>query len=187
MDTHGTEIRVYVHREVVAMLYQELAQNIIHIGVHFNVIQPVNRYGKGVMFATLYVIIAVAVGSQIDVCLYRSCLRITLMRTINHNSGCTRGLKPSLAAFVLVIDTHSIILLVGVDRKRSVHTITATVFKDIERLGNCLFRIIFRFKQMVRIRCQPIFILVGGSTGLVYIRSLQKQVTAGRSIFHVPA
>ena len=116
MDTHRPEIGVCIHREVVAMIHQKFSQNIIHIRVHFDVIQPVHRYGKGVVLATLYVVVAMVVGSQVDMSLYLLRFKCSLVHGLNGNGSGTCGLEPALATIVFVIKRHSGIAVCRIGR-----------------------------------------------------------------------
>ena len=171
------------------MIHQKVSHLIFHIRVHFDVVQSVHRYGKDVMLATLYGVVAMVVGSQVDMRLHLLRFECSLVHGLNDNGSGTCGFEPAFAEVALVAKIHSGIYVVRIVRKLSVYTSSPAIFKDIECLGDCLIQLVLRFKGIVHIRCQPVVVLVGGSAGQVciYIRSLRKQVAASGSILHVPA
>ena len=116
MDAHGPEIGVCIHREVVAMIYQKVSHSIIYIRVHFDVIQPVHRYGKGVVLATFYVVVAMVVGSQVDMSLYLLRVQCGFVHGLNDNGSGTCRLVPAFAAMVFVPKIHSGIAVCRIGR-----------------------------------------------------------------------
>ena len=114
MHTHGAEVGVRVHSQVVAVIHVEIACLGIHVCIYLDIVDSIHRDVEFIVIPANNIVIAVVVIAQIDVCLYPFGFEVGPVHGMNDNGSGALGFEPCLAAVVGIVQSHIRISLIGI-------------------------------------------------------------------------